>query len=408
MSLVIHGLGTAHPPDAVTAADGLRLARHLAGPDVRTSTWLGPVYAHSGVGRRYQVIGGPVVRDVLAGTTESGSPFLPTPANDGVGPTTAERMRVYADEAGPLALRAAAAAVAESGFAPDSFTHLVTVSCTGFAAPGVDLALIRGLGLRPTVERTHVGFMGCHGALNGLRVANAFAAADPAARVLVCSVELCSLHYYYGSAADKLVANAIFADGAAALVGCGTERPLPPAPSPGEGGGDGRQVARPPSPPLSVGEGAGGWGLPGRGVGSSWRVAATGSCLIPDSAADMAWTVGDRGFEMTLSRRVPGLIAGAVRPWLTGWLGDNGLSLADVGSWAVHPGGPKILSAVEEGLDLPADALAASRGVFADYGNMSSPTVLFVLDRLRRADAPRPCVALGFGPGLVAEAVLFR
>ncbi|MBX9581427.1 MAG: type III polyketide synthase [Gemmataceae bacterium] len=371
MSLVIHGLGTAHPPDAVTAEDGLRLARHLAGPDVRTSTWLGPVYAHSGVSRRHQVIGGAVVQDVLAGTTLSGSPFLPTAANDGVGPTTAERMRVYAAEAGPLALRAAAAAVAESGFAPDSFTHLVTVSCTGFAAPGVDLALIRGLGLRPTVERTHVGFMGCHGALNGLRVANAYASADPAARVLVCAVELCSLHYYYGSAADKLIANAIFADGAAAVAGAASQDPT-------------------------------------RGAGSSWRVAATGSCLIPDSAGDMAWAVGDRGFEMTLSRRVPGLIAGAVRPWLDRWLGDSGLSLADVGSWGVHPGGPKILSAVEAGLGLPADALAASRGVFADSGNMSSPTVLFVLDRLRRSNAPRPCVALGFGPGLVAEAVLFR
>ena len=103
--------------------------------------------------------------------------------------------------------------------APESITHLVTVSCTGFVAPGVDLALIDGLGLRPTVERTHVGFMGCHGALNGLRVANAFATADPTARVLLCAVELCSLHYYYGSAADKLVANAIFADGAAAVVG---------------------------------------------------------------------------------------------------------------------------------------------------------------------------------------------
>ena len=102
-------------------------------------------------------------------------------------------MRVYAEEAAPLAVRAARAAVAEFGFAAGSFTHLVTVSCTGFAAPGIDLALVRGLGLRPTVERTHVGFMGCHGALNGLRVAGAFAGADPAARVLLCAVELCSI-----------------------------------------------------------------------------------------------------------------------------------------------------------------------------------------------------------------------
>ncbi len=380
MSFAIHGLGIAHPPDAVTAEDGLGLARALAGPDVRTSTWLGPIYANSGIARRFQVIGGQVVRDVLNGTTDSGSPFLPTAANDGVGPTTGERMTIYLQEAGPLALRASASALAESGLAPDTITHLVTVSCTGFGAPGVDFALITGLGLKPTVARTHVGFMGCHGSLNGLRVANAFASADPAARVLVCSVELSSLHYYYGSAADKLIANAIFADGAAAVVGC-ARKPTPPA-------------------PLPEGNGAG-------GVGSSWSLAASGSCLIPDSASDMSWTVGDHGFEMSLSRRVPRLIATHLRPWLEAWLGDNVLSLADVRSWAIHPGGPKIVSAVEESLALSVEALSPSRGVFAEYGNMSSPTVLFVLRRLREANAPKPCVALGFGPGLVAEAALF-
>ena len=143
------------------------------------------------------------------------------------------------------------------------------------------------------------------------------------------------------------------------------------------------------------------------GSSSYWTLAASGSCLIPDSANDMAWTVGDHGFQMTLSRRVPGLIAARLRPWLEAWLGDNGLSLADVKSWAVHPGGPKIVSAVGESLGLTAEALAPSLGVFAEYGNMSSPTVLFIVRRLREANAPRPCVALGFGPGLVAEAALF-
>ncbi len=404
MSFAIHGLGTAHPPDSVTSTEGLALARFLAGPDVRTSTWLGPIYSNSGVTSRFQVIGGPVVRDVLNGTTESGSPFLPTDANDGVGPTTGERMAIYAAESGPLAVRAAAAALAESGFEATSITHLVTVSCTGFVAPGIDFALMTSLGLRPTVARTHVGFMGCHAALNGLRVANAFASADPAARVLVCAVELCSLHYYYGSAADKLIANAIFADGAAAVVGCAKE-PNPPAPFPQKEGGakqeteDGGAPFTSLAPPSFLGKGVGGFG--------SWSLRASGSCLIPDSAGDMGWTVGDHGFEMVLSRRVPSKIATHLRPWLESWLGDNGLSLADVRSWAVHPGGPKIVSAVEESLALSAEALAPSRAVFAEFGNMSSPTVLFILQRLREANAPRPCVALGFGPGLVAEAALF-
>ena len=224
MSFVINGLGTANPPEFMTPEAGLEAARFLAGPDVRTSTWLGPVYAHSGADKRDLVLAGPVLDDILAGTNHTGSPFLPTLERDGVGPTTAERMQIYAEEAGPLAVRAAAKALAESRFPAASITHLITVSCTGFVAPGVDLALITGLGLKPTVQRTHVGFMGCHGALNGLRVARAFTTADPAARVLLCAVELCGLHYHYGNTADKLIANAIFADGAAAVVGSGFSR----------------------------------------------------------------------------------------------------------------------------------------------------------------------------------------
>lgn len=121
----------------------------------------------------------------------------------------------------------------------------------------------------------------------------------------------------------------------------------------------------------------------------------------------MTWTIGDHGFQMTLSKRVPNLIATQLRPWLESWLRQNGLTLAEIGSWAVHPGGPRILDAVDEALDLGPNALAVSREVLAEHGNMSSPTILFILDRLRSSGAPRPCVALGFGPGLMAEAMLF-
>lgn len=365
MSFALFGLGTAVPPAEVTLSDGLGIARALAGPTARQSGFLPAVYQGTGNRTRRQVIGRDVVDDVLAGTKHSGSVFLPNGDPHFRGPTTAQRMGVYRDEAPPLAVEAARVAVAESGFDPASITHLVTVSCTGFVAPGLDLALIRGLGLPATVQRTHVGFMGCHGALNGLRVANAFAS-DPAARVLVCAVELCSIHYHYGDDPEKVVANALFADGAAAVVGAN------------DAGSD------------------------------RWRVAATGSRVIPDTAGLMGWTVGDVGFEMTLAKKVPAAIATHLRPWLTGWLKDNGVPLESVGSWAVHPGGPKIVEAVGEGLGLSADALAPSRAVFAELGNMSSPTVLFILDRLRRAGAARPCVMLGFGPGLVAEAALWR
>jgi predicted naringenin-chalcone synthase len=233
---------------------------------------------------------------------------------------------------------------------------------------------MKQLALSPEVARTHVGFMGCHGALNGLRVARGFVGADPEACVLLCAVELCSLHHQYGWDAEKIVANALFADGAAALVGVSGTGPLPVADSD-----------------------------PG-----AFRVIASGSVLIDDSEDAMSWRIGNHGFEMTLSPRVPELICRHLRPWLEGWLGRHGLSIATVGSWAVHPGGPRILSSVEEALALPRDATAASRAVFAEYGNMSSPTVLFILDRLTATGAPRPCVALGFGPGLMAEALLLR
>lgn len=230
----------------------------------------------------------------------------------------------------------------------------------------MDITLIKRLGLPPGAGRTHIGFMGCQGALNALRVAAAFAETEPTACVLVCAVELCSLHFQYGADAERAVANALFADGAAAVV---------------------------------VGSAA-------RSQTAAWRVAASGSCLFPASEDGMTWRVGDHGFEMTLSARVPALIASRLRPWLTSWLGDRGLTLGRVGSWAVHPGGPRILQAVVSSLGLAPEAVEVSRRVLAKHGNMSSPTILFVLDRLQRAQAPRPCVALGFGPGLVAEATL--
>jgi len=364
MSFALRGIGTAVPDATVSVAEGLLIARRLAGTGVRDSGFLPAVYEGTGNRVRHQVIGSRIMRDVLEGTRLSGSDFLPTDEPGCMGPTTGQRARVYAEEAPSLALRAAKDAVNECGFAPATITHLVTVSCTGFNAPGVDLALIRGLGLRANVERTHVGFMGCHGALNGLRVANAFASADPSARVLLCAVELCSIHYHYGEEPEKMVANALFADGAAAVVGVADDE-------------------------------------------ASWRVAATGSCVVPDSADAMGWTIGDNGFEMTLARKVPSVISTNLRPWLDTWLADNGLSLAGIRSWAVHPGGPRILDAVEQSLCLPPDALAVSRGVFADFGNMSSPTVLFIVDALRKFNAPLPCLSLAFGPGLAVEALLW-
>lgn len=360
MNFVIRGLGTAVPAMTVSQAEGVAVARTLGG-EFADSEMVTAVYEQSGITTRHMVHSRELISDIVAGTRYSQSPYLP---GEPGGPSTAIRMDQYAKHAPPLAVLAASAAIEQSDIPASKITHLVTVSCTGFIAPGLDIPLICGLGLRHTVERTHVGFMGCHAAINGLRVANAFTAADPNAVVLLAAVELCSLHYYYGGEPGKVVANALFADGAAAVVG-------------------------------SAGD-------------ESWRVAATGSVLLPNSTKEMGWTIGDRGFEMTLTKKIPRLITEHLRPWMERWLAENGLTTEKVGSWAIHPGGPKILNAVEEALALPACQLEPSRSILAAFGNMSSPTVLFILDRLRKSNAPRPVVVLGFGPGLVAEAALIR
>ena len=364
MSLTqVAGIGTAVPRGEITQADAAELAVAVCCTEKRQTRALHALYRRAGVRKR-----GSVLLNGPANGSVQQSFFLPPSDAAPRGPTTAARMKRYAADAGELAAAAARAALADAGRL--EISHVVTVSCTGFSAPGVDLELIERLNLSPRTERVHVGFMGCHGAINGLRVAHALARTG--AHVLLCAVELCSVHLQYRWTPDDLVANALFGDGAAAL-----------ALVPGEDGPKHKQ----------------------RGV---WRLAATGSCVLPDSADAMRWEIGDHGFRMTLSPRVPSLIREHLRPWLTDWLHDNGLRLEEVGSWAVHPGGPRVLSVVTDALDLAPNATAVSREVLAEHGNMSSPTVLFILDRLRRENAPRPCVALAFGPGLTAEAALFR
>jgi predicted naringenin-chalcone synthase len=367
MSFAILGMGTALPSNRVTQDEAAEAAQIVCCRTPEQAALLPLLYRLTGIETRHMVVPQEVVHDILGGTQQTQSVFLPCDKED-QGPTTGQRLQIYAREAGPLAAQAARQALERSGLRPRELTHLLTVSCTGFAAPGVDVELIKQLSLRPTIQRTHIGFMGCHGAFNALRVADAFTGADPHARVLLCAVELCSLHYHYDWDPEKMVANALFGDGAASVVGV-------------------------------AGNGA---------PEDSWRVAATGSCLFPDSQADMSWVIGDHGFEMTLSTRVPELLGQHLRPWLEGWLAENGVPLAEVASWAIHPGGPRILTAIEKALGLPREATSVSREVLAEYGNLSSPTVLFLIDRLRTRSAPRPCVALGFGPGLVAEAMLLR
>jgi predicted naringenin-chalcone synthase len=279
---------------------------------------------------------------------------------------TAARMKRFETRAVELALRSVDALGIDDE--RSDITHLVVASCTGFTAPGVDQQLTERLGLNPSIERTLVGFMGCAAAVNALKLARHIVRSEPRARILVVNLELCTLHLQDSSDLEVILGALLFGDGSAASL----------------------VTAEP------------------NGIALENFRAVT----IPDSYGLITWSIGDSGFEMTLSGQVPLRIAGALRQEL----GRNdaeaflrGHDKDDIALWAVHAGGRTILDAVEQGLDLDPDALGWSRGVLRDYGNMSSATLMFVLERMMRsAPADSNGVAMAFGPGLVAETFRFR
>ncbi|MHC4589716.1 MAG: type III polyketide synthase [Planctomycetota bacterium] len=282
--------------------------------------------------------------------------------------STEARMEAYEKNAPDLARAAAGRALRRAGVEPTDVTDLVVVSCTGFSAPGLDVALVEDLGLQPTVRRVIVGFMGCFGAIIGLRTAAAMCRADARGVSLVLCLELCSLHLRDDRSPQNLVASALFADGAAAAVMV----------APGIFGG------RP------SGQSLGGVTL-GRG-----RLLARGRDW-------MTWRITDAGFAMTLSRDVPAALRRSV-----------GAIVEEVcprrpDCFVIHPGGAGILDAVDEGLGLDGRSGAEiSRDVLRRYGNMSSATLLFVLEEALRRGYRPPALLLAFGPGLSVESLLVQ
>jgi predicted naringenin-chalcone synthase len=363
MTAFLCSIGTALPEHAIEQSDAARVAQELR----VTERWLDALpalYRKSGVKHRGSVLlkgadGVGMSRQNFYGISSSESPF---------GPTTSERMEAYSEHAGPLLEQACKPALRSGGFEPSQISHLVTVSCTGFFSPGIDHWLIQQLGMPLTVQRTHVGFMGCHGLVNGLRVAQSIVTADPRARVLVGAVELCSLHQQYTEDPQQLVANALFADGAASAIVVGPNDGVPDA---------------------------------------AWKLVSSHSCMIPDTMSHMGWCIGDFGFQMRLSPEVPAIIGSHLRVPVESWLGTLGLSVDAIDHWAIHPGGPRILDSVAAAMELADDQMQASRAVLSEHGNMSSPTVLFILERLgKESSAKGHCVLIAFGPGLHAEMIL--
>jgi alkylresorcinol/alkylpyrone synthase len=351
----IAGIGVALPGAALDQQavwEGF-FRRHFAGG--RTAE---RIFAGCGVRCRHAVAN-PLTEDVSGWSTET-------------------RMRRYAREAQPLGHRAVTAALSSAGLGTEEVKLLVVASCTGYGTPGLDIQLAASLGLAADTQRLLVGHMGCYAALPALGSAADFVVARRRPAVLLC-LELTSLHVQPPTDdLQQVISHALFGDAAVALV------LTPPHPGPSPSG------SPHPDPP---------------------RLRLIDMVAVTDvtTSDHMTWNVTDLGFRMGLLPAVPAVLARHVRPTVHRLLGEHGLGCSDVCGWAVHPGGPAILDAVQRGLDLPPSALAASRSVLAHRGNCSSPTVLLVLDELignGTLDGGGPVVAMAFGPGLTLYAAL--
>ncbi|WP_413316898.1 type III polyketide synthase [Agrococcus sp. 1P02AA] len=376
MSVTMRGLSTVVPPTSLEQGAAAEIFGSQPGLTRLSQRLVSTSFGVSGIARRHTV-----VEELGADTAAPAEPeFFDRASGLVLDPGTRLRNDRYATHASRLCVEAGRAALdATPGLAADDVTHVITASCTGFYAPGPDFVLARDLGLPAGVQRYHLGFMGCYAAVPALRLAAQLCQADPEAVVLVVSVELCTLHLRTSNDPDTIVATSLFADGAgAALV---TAR----GPEQGE---------------------------------RALQLDGFATRTTPQGEGDMAWRIGDHGFEMVLSNAVPAIIGEHItdaiaplleaEPQLAEALAESRAGAA-IQHWAIHPGGRSILDRVESTLALSEAQLVPARETLRDFGNMSSATVLFVLQRILQDVGSRDgdrVAAMAFGPGLTVESAL--
>ncbi|HET9325921.1 MAG TPA: 3-oxoacyl-[acyl-carrier-protein] synthase III C-terminal domain-containing protein [Candidatus Eisenbacteria bacterium] len=347
-------VATAAPPNILWQKDAERFARHLFSDVIATDPRLALVFEHAEIEKRHLCV--PLE-------------WL------GKDHDFAEKNALYMEHALSLGADVARKALAEARLPPDSVDHLVFVSSTGLAAPSIDARLANVLELRDDVRRTPIWGLGCAGGAVGLSRARDFALADPRSRVLLIALELCSLTFQRNDLSKKnLVAVSLFADGAAAAVVSGVESVVPRH---GE------------NPPLEL-------------QGSR-------STLWKDTLDVMGWDIDGDGLHVVFSRDIPTIVHEKVKPSLDAFLDSVGLDKSHLDHLVAHPGGVKVLAAYANALGLPVEALDHARDVLREYGNMSAPTCLFVLDRFQRAREIAKgdhAVVTALGPGFSAEYVL--
>jgi len=288
----------------------------------------------------------------------------------GASPGTKSRNEIFIEKGRELFVDVAQKLIKNSLFKPADITHLITVSCTGFYAPGPDYDIVKSLSLSPEIERYNLGFMGCYAVIPALKLAKQICKADSGANVMIVSVELCTLHFQANPVADDLISASVFADGGAGAVVSSREPEK----------------------------------------GSYYQIDSFASAIADKGEKDMAWSIGDSGFNMVLSSYVPSILSEGIRPFLIPVLEKHDLCMDQIDLWGIHPGGRAILDNIEKTLALPVDSLSASRAVLSKFGNMSSATILFVLRELlhqpERNSSSEITLALAFGPGLTIESAL--
>ncbi|MEX2404211.1 MAG: type III polyketide synthase [Balneolales bacterium] len=367
MSVYIHQIDTAVPETSYKQEFIRDLMKTNVSEKRGIQSIIHRIYSHSGIEKRHSVVHDFNLNGYPPLFFDEDGKSLPSAS-------TKTRNEVYIREAKPMFCNLAEKTIREApGFDKQDITHVITVSCTGFFAPGPDYHIVKELGLNASTQRYHIGFMGCYAAFPALKMARAFCEADPNAVVLIVCLELCTLHLQLREDLDFIISASVFADGAASAL-VSSRKP--------------------------------------RENSNSLMIKHLGSDITPTGEQDMAWTIGDTGFDMILSTYVPDIIKANIKPIIDRQLNDAGLNGNDIGHWAVHPGGRAILDKIQQGMDLKDDQITSSRKILKDYGNMSSATILFVLkdvlDNLENSDQNRNLLAMAFGPGLTIETGLFE
>lgn len=354
MSKII-SIGTALPPHRHEQDNILQFMQHLYGMDDVEKRKLRFLYRHSGISTRYSFIADysrPMPDWKFYPQSENIEPF----------PTLEQRMDWYQKFAAPLSVHAIRKCL-DHKIPEEEITHLITVSCTGMSAPGLDLQVMELMDLRKDIFRTSVNFMGCYAALHALKMAHIICRAAPASKVLIVCTELCTLHLQKETTPDNLASGLLFGDGSAAVLVTGDDDTT-------------------------------------KGI----RLKNFYSEVVTKGKKDMSWELSSTGFQMTLSGYVPDLIEEDIEGLVDKALGSQSLSRRDIDHWCIHPGGKKILEAIEKKLGVSKTDLNNSYQILDQFGNMSSASILFVLKEMMPSLMPGEKIfGVAFGPGLTME-----